>query len=289
MLPSQRTGAGRQVRIQFISDTTLGAHINTAGSGNDTCWLNNGSYVTIQGFDISAPGDPNVRIGIANNGSNCQIIGNRVHDILGKIAQRNGSGGAGIVCGNTTSTSNDIIGRLIYNIGNTSSSYNTIHGIYISCIGGNVWNNISFNNQGAGIHAWHNAQSYNICNNLVWGNGHAGIIIGCGDSGYTRSAGRNFKVTNNIVLYNNGAGVIEAAGGAVQPSKNTYNTNLCYGNIGKNNNDYTNTVRESPAPPLQVNLLLINFQADGYGRLSSCCGKPVHQRGHATGGTHDGL
>ena len=280
-------------RIQFISDTTLGAHINTAGSGNDTCWLNNGSYVTIQGFDISAPGDPNVRIGIANNGSNCQIIGNRVHDILGKIAQRNGSGGAGIVNCNTTSTSNDIIDNWIYNIGNTSSSYNTIHGIYISCIGGNVWNNISFNNQGAGIHAWHNAQSYNICNNLVWGNGHAGIIIGCGDSGYTRSAGRNFKVNNNIILYNNGAGVIEeAAGGAVQPSKNTYNTNLCYGNIGKNNNDYTHTVHGSPAPPLQVNPLLINFQADGLGDYHLAAGSPCINAGTSQGAPttdYDGL
>ena len=101
--------------ITFISTAKWGATINTTGSGNQYCWNNYGNHVTIQGFDISAPGDTVARIGIVNWGSYCHIIGNHVHDIPGQSSP--GNGGAGIDNANYSGGHNNVIGNVVGNIG----------------------------------------------------------------------------------------------------------------------------------------------------------------------------
>ena len=136
-------------RITFISDDKWGAIINVAHTDNlEEEWLNEGSYVTIEGFDIR--GNGNERGGINNwKGSFVQIIGNRVHDMSFSRCWA----GAGILDESPSIHDNDIIGNVVFNIG-PQTSCNFDHGIYHSDIGGHIWNNIVYNNAGWGIHCW---------------------------------------------------------------------------------------------------------------------------------------
>ncbi|MDK6080412.1 DUF4214 domain-containing protein, partial [Massilia varians] len=96
--------------IRFVSDTKWGARI--VGSGTEVMWLNNGSYVEINGFDITGPG----RLGIQNMGSNTLVTNNRVHH-LALSGGCTGSGGAGIVNANYSSSAGSIIGNVVHDIG----------------------------------------------------------------------------------------------------------------------------------------------------------------------------
>ena len=279
---TSNTSGTSSAPIRFISTTPWGAKIVSAGV--QEIWTNAGNYVTIQGFDIT--GDTNAWDGIVNNGSYCNIIGNRVHDI--PATESGDEGGAGIVIdgnGNYTSTSNNIIDNWVFNIGSVSDgSSDTVHGIYLSAYGGLVCNNIVYNNQGWGIQAWHNAQGATISNNVVWGNGDGGILLGAGDDGYTPGAGDYFTVTNNIVLDNTNtsgnAGIEEENDGGGTDTHNVYVDNLCYGNAY---NDYRTFINETAAAPLMVNPLLVNFQANGTGNYQLSAGSPCIGAGTSLG------
>ena len=161
--------------ITFISTTQWGATINTTGSGNQYCWNNYGNYVTIQGFDISAPGDTVARIGIVNWGSYCNIIGNHVHDIPGQSSP--GNGGAGIDNANYSGGHNNVIGNVVGNVGVKTSSV-VVQGIYSSGYGDNIWNNIVYGISDWGVQGWHAATNTTIANNLVFSGVEAAMAAG---------------------------------------------------------------------------------------------------------------
>src|SRR6266568_5002114 len=105
------TDGTAHARITFISDTRWAAKIHTTDS--DDPWKTNADYIDIMGFDISSDGS---RDGIVNAGSYTRTIGNRIHDIPGTC---DNIGGSGVTDGNYKAHDNDIIGNLVFHIGDT--------------------------------------------------------------------------------------------------------------------------------------------------------------------------
>jgi hypothetical protein len=159
-------------------------------------WRNDGDYVDIAGFDISGDG----AVGILNMASNVRIVGNHVHDIPAPGCTSNG--GAGINNANYSGHDDDVIGNLVNRIGDQALRCIRVHGIYHSNAGGHIWNNISCDNQGWGIHLWHAPRSVTIANNLVCRNHEGGIVIGAGDDPRDAHPADHMLVTNNILFRN---------------------------------------------------------------------------------------
>ncbi len=224
-IDSRASGTATE-RIVFISDRPGEAMV--IGTGTETMWKNNGSYVDIVGFDISGPG----RLGIYNAGSYTSIVGNRVHD-LAVSGGCTGSGGAGILNGNYSAMGNDIIGNTVRNIGKRGGC-NGVQGIYHSNLGGVIANNVVSGASAWGIHLWHAANKVTITNNTVVANGSStmggGIVVGSGDSpgGIVLD---DTKVHNNLVFDNPRSGIEQYCytGQACIGSRNTTMNNLVFG------------------------------------------------------------
>jgi hypothetical protein len=261
-------------RIRFVSDTPWGARITTAGS--DCSWTNRGDYVDIEGFDISGDG----RLGILNLASSVRIMGNHVHDI--PALNSGGNGGAGIDNGDYAARDSDIVGNTVHDIGDTGSPGSRVHGIYLANYGGHVWNNISYRNEGWGIHAWHAARHAVIANNLVFANGRGGIVIGAGDSpGGVDADG--FIVANNIAVHNGGYGVVEC--GRIGKN-NRYLNNLAYRNaLGAFSLQHGNLAQGT----VEADPMLVGYQADGTGDYHLAPGSPAIRAGTALGAPAEDL
>src|SRR5450755_770445 len=212
--------------ILYLSNASTRALITS--SNTPYVWQNNGDHVSIIGFEVTSA-TITARIGIYNTGSYCSANYNLIHDIP---ASGSGSaGGGGIDHGIFTSNGNNAIGNIIYNIGLASGS-NSVHGIYLaSGGGGNIYNNISYNNGAYGIQLWHGANAANVCNNIVFGNLYGGIIIGA-VVGEGNGLNDNTTVANNILMYNGtsshfDAGIRELGSTGTH---NQYINNLVFGN-----------------------------------------------------------
>jgi pectate disaccharide-lyase len=217
------TSGNPMARIRFVSATKWSARIRSVGSY--ATWTNDGDFVDIVGFDISGDG----AIGLLNRGSNVRIISNHVHDVPARGCT--GNGGAGILNGNYSAMDNDIVGNVVHDIGEANKSCPRVHGIYHSNLRGHILNNISYGNQGYGIHLWHAAAEVTIAHNLVFNNRHGGILIGAGDAPYRGSALHpvdRILVANNIVVYNQNRYGIEELG--ITGVHNVYLNNLVFGN-----------------------------------------------------------
>ncbi|HXY03601.1 MAG TPA: right-handed parallel beta-helix repeat-containing protein [Terriglobales bacterium] len=210
-------------RVRFVSERQWSAVVRSSGSR--VTWTNDGDFVDIVGFDISGDG----AIGILNRGSNVRIIGNHVHHI--SAGGCDGNGGAGILNGNYSASDDDVIGNVVHDIGEPNKSCARVHGIYHSNMRGRILNNISYNNEGYGIHLWHGATEVTIANNLIFNNRHGGIVVGAGDAPFNGSPTNpadHVVVVNNIVVYNQNRYGIEELG--VTGPNNTFVNNLVYRN-----------------------------------------------------------
>jgi hypothetical protein len=194
----------------------------------------------MQDFDLA--GMPGSCLGINNLGGNTRIIGNRVHDIPADLPNHCG-GGAGIDDSNYSASDDDVIGNIVYNVGDRNNPNQLVHGIYHANLRGNILNNITFNNAGWGIHLWHGPTNVNILNNTVFNNGAGGILIGNNITvnDYT-------TVANNIVFKNLAYGISENTNTGTH---NQYYNNLVYQNSGgnlylKNGNTDVGTVVADP-------------------------------------------
>jgi parallel beta-helix repeat protein len=213
-------------RIRFISEVRWGALVRSVGTY--ATWTNEGDFVDIVGFDVSGDG----YIGVLNRGSNVRIIANHVHHIPAPGCT--GNGGAGIVNANYGGIDNDIISNVVHDIGDPDKICARVQGIYHSNLRGQILNNISYRNQGYGIHLWHAASDVTIANNLVFNNHYGGILIGAGDAPYDGSPSHpadRILVANNLVVYNQNRYGIEELG--VTGTHNLYVNNLVYGNHPK--------------------------------------------------------
>ena len=236
-------------------------------SGSEAVWMQDGSYVDLVGFDISAGS----RLGVENNGSNVRILGNYVHNIAGSCSS---SGGAGIDNSNYSASNDDIIGNIVGNIGpSNNGSCNTVQGIYLSNSGGITANNIVFAVSAWGIQMWHAATNATIVNNTVF-NCYGGIIVGAGDSpgGVTAD---NTLVANNIVYKNIGYGIDEYG---ATGTHNRYMNNLVTGNPTEislqNGLSATGTVTADPQ--------FVNYQANGTGDYHLKSTSPAINAGTST-------
>jgi hypothetical protein len=229
-------------RIRFLSEEKWRARVVTAEDA--AAWTNYGAYVDIAGFDVSGSG----AYGILNYASNVRIIGNHVHDI--PAAGCTSDGGAGIDNAEYSAHDDDIISNVVVRIGDPGRICNRVQGIYHSNLRGHIWNNISCDNQGWGIHLWHAPQSVIISNNLVCRNGQGGIVIGAGDSSGVAPAD-HMLVTNNILFANGRPGpgyAIEEFGSV--GNDNHYISNLIFDRQQrvslKNSNVVTGVIWKDP-------------------------------------------
>lgn len=255
--------------IRFISDVKWAAKI-VAGMSY-TAWENEGDYVSIEGFDITGDGN----LGILNLGSFVRILGNHVHDIRAKC---NANGGAGIDQGEPAAHDNDTVGNVVHDIGNVNVACPRVQGIYHANLGGHVWNNMAFNNQGYGIHLWHAPMNVIVANNLVFHNGDGGILVGAGDApGGVIADG--MVVTNNILIENGtwGAGWAIVESGRIG-LHNVYANNISWRNrrgIGLKNGHDTGTINSDPR--------LLRYMNDGSGDYHLTAASPAIGAGTSTG------
>jgi hypothetical protein len=250
--------------IKFVSDVKWGAKIVVSGTG--ITWDSRGSYVDIDGFDISGSG----RHGILAAGANLTITNNFIHDLT-ISGGCNGSGGAAIdtygPVGNVVINAN-----IVRNIGyRMIGSCATVQGIYIANANNIVTNNIVSGVAAVGITQWHGATASTIVNNTVFHN-KEGILLGQGDAGTTSAGSQNNYVANNIVYDNTTYGIVE---GGKMGGNNRYANNLV-------NSSGTNwRVKGAVSGSISSNPLFVNYQANGSGNYRVYSSSPAIDRGTA--------
>ena len=235
-------------RLKFISDVKWGAKIIVSGTG--IAWHSKGSYVDIEGFDISGTG----RHGILADGTNLTIANNFIHELT-VSGGCTGNGGAAI---DTNGGAGNVLikGNVVRNIGYSMiGKCNTVQGIYIANPKNTVVDNIVSGVALAGIQQWHGATDSTIMHNTVFGC-KIGILIGGGDAGTLPNGSENNYVANNIVYDNLTYGIIEA--GKVG-ANNRYVDNLVYrsGNNVRADGHVSGTISADPE--------FVNYRADGTG------------------------
>jgi hypothetical protein len=251
-------------RIKFVSDVKGAAKIVVSGIGS--AWSSKGSYVDIDGFDISGSG----RHGILAGGNNLTITNNFIHDLT-VSGGCNGNGGAGI---DTYGTVGNIVinANVVRNVGyKMIGTCNTVHGIYVANAKNTVTNNVVSGNAAVGINQWHGATAGTIVNNTVFHN-KIGILFGQGDGGMTTGSANNYAA-NNIVYDNKTYGIVE---GGKMGGNNRYVNNLVTSN-GTNL-----SVKGAVSGTITSNPLFVNYQATGTGNYHVNNGSPVIDRGTAT-------
>lgn len=225
--------------IKLLSDTKHGAHIASSPSEQGYTVSVQADYIHIEGFEITGG-----RIALDAVSNNFVVKGNKIHNAHKMQATSNGGAGIEVYTNDYGPLSNVTIdGNIVYDIGLSIGGSQTTQGIYISvpCAGCKVINNLVYQVEDFGIHAYHNPQNWIVANNTVFNNGR-GILVGPG-----------FTVNNNISFNNKGNGYQIAsadAGGAP-----TFANNLSFGN--GNNNVRTGVIAADPQ--------FVSYQPNGSG------------------------
>ena len=259
-----RKSGTASARIRFVSDVKWGAKIVVSGTG--ITWDSRGSYVDIDGFQITGSG----RHGLLASGAYLTFKNNYIHDLT-VSGGCNGSGGAAI--DTYGPVGNVLIDRnVVRNIGyRYIGSCNTIQGIYIANANNVVTNNIVSGVAMAGIQQWHGATASTIVNNTTFHN-KIGILLGQGDAGTTTGSANNY-VANNIVYDNVAYGIIEMG---LMGGNNRYANNLVArsGTSWKVKGYVTGSISSDP--------LFKNYLANGTGDYRVYSSSPAIDRGTST-------
>ena len=251
-------------RIKFVSDVKWGAKIIVSGTG--ITWDSRGSYVDIDGFDISGSG----RHGILAAGANLTMTNNFIHDLT-ISGGCNGSGGAAI---DTYGPVGGVVidRNVVRNIGASMiGKCNTVQGIYIANANNVVTNNLVSGVAMAGIQQWHGATASTIVNNTVF-HSKDGILLGQGDAGTTTGSANNY-VANNVVYDNTTYGIVELGKMA---GNNRYVNNL----VAKSGTAMR--VAGSVSGTISSDPLFVAYQANGTGNYRLSSSSPAIDRGTST-------
>jgi hypothetical protein len=223
-----RSGTARRP-VRFVSDRRWRGRISARSGGSLAVVEIHGDHVTFAGFDVTGAA-AGAATGIAVEGSDDTVSGNRVHDLAAPCAP-----GAGIVvAGDDYSQRDGLVTRnVVQRIGTgpLDGSCRLMHGIYAAVPRVTVVNNIVQQATGDGITSWHAARNLVIANNLSARNGGAGILVGSGDTGATSAGNIRTLVSNNIAVRNALYGITESSDGShpVGPG-NRYLNNLTFAN-----------------------------------------------------------
>ena len=262
--PVRTRASGRSnARITYVAGS--GGPVVLTGSDPDVpVWQNDGDFVDIEGFDIS--GD--ALAGVQNAGSSVRIVANRVHDVPTGSCINSGVGE-----NDYSGRDIDVIGNTVYRCGEGPQE----HGIYMSNPDGYASNNISFGNSGYGVHCWHNCNHLTISNNLLFGNGEGGMVIGQGDGPNNGDvAASDFLVSNNIVVANERVGIVESG---TTGAGNRYVNNLVWSNGGEGitlqSGSEVGTITADPG--------FVDFRLDGTGDYRLAEGSPARDTGTPAG------
>lgn len=248
-------------RIKFVSDVKWGAKIIVSGTG--ITWNSRGSYVDIEGFNISGTG----RHGILASGRNLTIRNNYIHDLT---VSGGCTGGGGAAIDTYGPVGNVIIDRnIVRNIGyRMIGTCNTVQGIYIANANNIVTNNIVSGVAAVGIQQWHGATSSTIVNNTTFHN-KIGILLGQGDSGTTTGSANNY-VANNIVYDNKTYGIVE---GGKMGGNNRYVNNL----VARSGTSIK--ARGAVSGLISSDPLFVNYKPNGTGNYKVYSSSPAINRG----------
>lgn len=259
-----RKSGTSSARIRFVSDVKWGAKIVVSGTG--ITWDSRGSYVDIDGFQITGSG----RHGLLASGAYLTFKNNYIHDLT-VSGGCNGSGGAAI--DTYGPVGNVLIDRnVVRNIGyRYIGACNTIQGIYIANANNVVTNNIVSGVAMAGIQQWHGATASTIVNNTSFHN-KIGILLGQGDAGTTTGSANNY-VANNIVYDNVAYGVIEMG---KMGGNNRYANNL----VARSGTSWK--VKGSVSGSISSDPLFRNYLANGTGDYRVYSSSPAIDRGTST-------
>jgi hypothetical protein len=251
-------------RIKFVSDVKWGAKIVVSGTG--ITWHSKGSYVDIDGFDISGTG----RHGILAAGRNLTITNNFIHDLT---ISGGCTGGGGAAIDTYGPVGNVVIDRnVVRNIGyKMIGKCNTVQGIYVANANNVVTNNIVSGVAAVAITQWHGATASTIVNNTVF-KSKMGILLGQGDAGTTTGSANNY-VANNIAYDNTTYGIVE---GGKMAGGNRYVNNLVAksGTALRVKGTVTGTITSDP--------LFVSYAANGTGNYRVTKSSPAIDRGNAT-------
>ena len=167
-------------RIVYISDTQYGAKISC---NSTVVWQNNGSYVDINGFEVTSTGSSSCE-GIRSVASFVHTIRNYIHDIPA-ISATCGNGGDGFAFGwnGNHGTNSDNLGdsNIVDMVGFANGSCPNMHGIYGSTPRNKFTNNIVTRSCGWGIQTYHDSTTAVISNNVFAANLRGGILVGASD------------------------------------------------------------------------------------------------------------
>ncbi len=261
--------------IRFISDTQWGAHI-VQTTDTDACWRIGGSFITIQGFDITEGSNGSCRIGIENiSGNNVKILHNRIHDLTknSSIASCSSAGGAGFESASDSSGGVDLTYTLdsnyIYHIGDyTNLNCPYIQGIYTNGHGNGspgsvvVTNNVVFEIISFGLNI--NSSNTVVANNTTFHNGAGGIFLdnsrGCYDTQ---------QIVNNIV-FDVGVGSPRQVGISYRYSCGTSANssavdNLVFMSSGTEANNWSTNGSFSHTGDVQANPQFVSYTGDQKG------------------------
>jgi hypothetical protein len=262
-IKTSRSGTST-ARIKFVSDVKWGAKIIVSGTG--ITWDSRGSYVDIEGFDISGSG----RHGILAAGANLTMTNNFIHDLT-ISGGCNGSGGAAI---DTYGPVGGVVidRNVVRNIGASMiGRCNTVQGIYIANANNVVTNNLVSGVAMAGIQQWHGATASTIVNNTVF-HTKDGILLGQGDAGTTTGSANNY-VANNVVYDNTTYGIVELGKMA---GNNRYVNNL----VAKSGTAMR--VAGSVSGTISSDPLFVSYVANGTGNYRLSSSSPAIDRGTST-------
>lgn len=223
----------------------------------DDPWYNQGNYVVIDGFDITN-GVTNGIHGINNYGSNVTIQNCTIHDIL--LTSCPSVGGAAIFDGGYSlgeQVNVNILNNTIYNIGPITTC-TIVHGIYQTCSGGIIANNIIYGVCGYGIHLWHAATDQVITNNLIFAGRYGGLLVGNDGTNAWATSNNNTIVANNIFYNNTNYGFREFGNTG---TNNRYINNAVFGS----STSYSLLTGQAPIGTITTDPAFVNYQSDGSG------------------------
>lgn len=179
--------------VKFVSDVKHGAVIANSPTDNSHYSVTiKANYLQIEGFDIQGTRD-----GVDAISHDFIFRNNKLHNIHKFKPDKNGGSGITVYTDDYSATSNVTIdSNIVYDIGKSVGGSQLVQGIYISvpCSSCKITNNLVYQVEDFGIHAYHNPDGWIVANNTVFNNGR-GILTG-----------PNFKVVNNISMNNKTAG-----------------------------------------------------------------------------------